>query len=199
MSSLVIDALKNQASLESTLALMERGDFDIDYQEPVLWPLFDGNTALLFAIQNQREDVAHELILRGANVELTNKFGQTPLGIACSLNLKTTVHALVQAGADTNLPDDGSNPLGKAARQGHFSMVRVMLSWGADPSRVDLNGKTARQWAKTYRRLEVVNFLDACDSILVVISAGQVRRLAAQSALKFLPKDLCRVVGSMLV
>jgi hypothetical protein len=81
-------------------------------------------------------------------------------------------------------------------------MVRELLLWGADPTRVGTLQHTARQIAVREGHGGVVKLLDAWGNvqvIWVVRSADQVRRLSAQSALRLLPKDLCREVGSMLV
>jgi ankyrin repeat protein len=193
--TLVSEALySGDTSLETILALMQGGDFDIDFQDPPR----SGSTPLLDAIVNHREDVALELILRGANVKLADRDGDTPLQIACFYNLQSTARALVQAGADI---DRGSlrTPLGFSAFDGNLSLVRAMLSWGADPSRVGTRHETARTAAEQLGHVGVVKFLDVCGSMLAVRSAEHVRRLASRSALKFLPKDLGRMVGAMLL
>jgi ankyrin repeat domain-containing protein 17 len=140
------------------------------------------------------------LILRGANVELASRIGSTPLASACCLNLQSTVHALIQAGADVNRTFESNwTPLIFAATEGHVGMAQKLLYRGADPSRVDhYHRRTARDWAKELRHGGVVRMLDTSGSILVVRSAEQVRRLATNSALRFLPKDLCRMIGLVL-
>jgi ankyrin repeat protein len=66
------------ASLTSIQALLDSGQ-NINYQEPEA-----GWTPLIAAISRRdREDVASELIGRGANLELTCNHGTTPLWWAC--------------------------------------------------------------------------------------------------------------------
>jgi ankyrin repeat protein len=195
MSLVIASLLESGSSLETILALMERGEFDIDYQE-LGWP---GRTPLLTAIVKKREDVALELIQRGANLELANYSDTTPLSLACVYNLQSTARALVRAGADIDRASIIRTPLGWAAAYGHLSLVRAMLSWGADPNRVGATQETARAVANKWGHNGVTEFLDACGSILVVRSAEEVHRLAKQSALKHLPKDLGRMLGAMLV
>jgi ankyrin repeat protein len=193
--SLVNDALERDASLETILALMQRRDFNIDFQEPGSL-----ETLLLFAIRKEREDVVLELILRGANVELSDRHGITPLLAACSRNLVSVAHALFQAGGDINRACPWTwTPLALAAYNGHLSMVRKMLSWGADPNGVGTHLLTARRIAEWGSNGIAVKCLDTCGSLLVVRAAEEVRRVAARSALKFLPKDMGRLVGEMLV
>jgi hypothetical protein len=194
--SLVINALNSEVRMESVQAFMEREDFEIDFREPHFC-----RTALFYAIEKKREDVALELIKRGANTNIPNAIGMRPLAVASITNLHSTAQALVQAGADVN-SSVRFTPLSGAALSGHLKMARNLLLWGADPSRVDSDGNTARQNAKRSRHGKVVRLLDAwgnIQAVWVVRSAGQVKRLGAQSSLRFLPKDLCRGVGSMLV
>jgi hypothetical protein len=187
----VVHALYHDASLDSILGLIQRGRFSIDYQHRTR----DGSSLLIIAIEKRREDVVVELIRLGANVELANSSRITPLALACAYNLVSTVHALVQAGADINAPYT-SSPLGCAAARGHLPLVQKLLSWGADPSRS--RKPTARFMAQVNGQHEMVQFLDVSGSVMV-LCLGQVRRISARSALKFLPKDMCRLVLSMLL
>jgi ankyrin repeat protein len=191
--ALVIVLLESEASLESVLELMDSGAFDIDFQMP-------GSriTPLITAIEKDREDVALELIVRGANMDLPDAVGSSPLITACFYNLQSTAQALVRAGVDIDRASLWT-PLGLAAVGGHLNTIRAMLSWGADPIRVGTNQETARAVAKRAGHGAVFNFLDACGSILVVRSAEQVHRLSARSAFKRFPSDLGRMVGKMLV
>jgi ankyrin repeat protein len=193
---MLLALVRSDASLESLQALMDREDFDINFREVQF-----GDTPLITAIRKRREDVALELVERGANVELANFLGQTPLLLACSYyNLQSAAHALVRAGADINRAGIWA-PLVLAAREGHLLMVRAMLSWGADPNGMGTNQKTARDVAnrESHGHGGIVHLLDASGSIMVVRSAEQVHRLSKRSALKFLPKELIRMVGSMLM
>jgi hypothetical protein len=198
--SLVIEALRNRASMESIRVLMERPDFEIDCQAYGGC----GITPLIAAFGMCREDVALELIRLGADVELSDQMDHSPLSLACKFNLHSTAEALVQAGADINRPSFLTIfiPLGSAATNGHVSMVQKLLLWGSNPGQVgSLLGDTVRAETNKLGHYGVVQLLDAWGSIQtvwVVRSAGQVRRLGTRSALKSLPKDLCRMVGSML-
>jgi ankyrin repeat protein len=108
---------------------------------------------------------------------------------------------LFQAGANLNRSGRFTS-LGLAAYNGHRLMARQLLLWGADPLGVGTNLETAHQVAVRRGQPAVVRLLDnwgAFQAVWVVSSAGQVRRLSKGSALKFLPKELCRMVGSMLI
>jgi ankyrin repeat protein len=137
-----------------------------------------------------------ELIRRAADVELTNSFGETPLELACELNLQSTAHALVQAGADINRFTDWTTLL-SAACSGHLEMVQKLLLWRADPSRQDR--KTARNWALVAGRGRVAKLLDAWGSIQVVWVVRSAGQVSNQSVLKRFPKELVRMVWAMLL
>jgi ankyrin repeat protein len=70
------------------------------------------------AIKKNR-DVALLLIRLGANVELHNAEEERPLTLACFLNLHSTAHALVQAGADINRATP-TTPLAWAVVEDHL-------------------------------------------------------------------------------
>jgi ankyrin repeat protein len=148
-----------------------------------------------------REDIAQELIRRGSKLELTDFNDMTPLYLWCHFNYQATAHALVLAGANINSSAHPLlAPLGVAAQMGHLDLVRNLLLWGADPSQKSRSGNnTARSFAENRGFCKIVTLLDTSASILVVRSAQQVHRLAWRSSLKRLPKDLCRLVGSMLL
>jgi ankyrin repeat protein len=196
--AIFIRALESNPSLSSIQVLMERRDFQIDYQDPV-----NRTTPLLAAIANDREDIAMELIRYEASVELTDRLGRSPLMVSSSRNLRSTSQALVLAGADVNkLDNEGGSALMYASFRGHSRMVQEMLLWGADPSLLDGFGLTPRNLAELEGHDEVINLLDAwgpIQGVWALLSASQVRRLGTRSALKLLPKDLVRMMGSMLV
>jgi hypothetical protein len=108
---------------------------------------------------------------------------------------------LVKAGADIDKTAQFTS-LGYAAIGGHVLMARELLLWGADPTRMGSHQETAHAAAVRQGHDGVVRLLDSWGNIQamwVVRSAEQLRRLSVQSALRLLPKELCREVGSMLV
>jgi ankyrin repeat protein len=92
-------------------------------------------------------------------------------------------------------------PLACAAMEGHVLIVQELMFLGADPHRVYEGGLTARKHAMQGGHDRVVELLDAWRSIQalwVVCAAGQVARIGKRSELKRLPKDLYRMIGSIL-
>nr|XP_034330634.1 uncharacterized protein LOC105344498 isoform X7 [Crassostrea gigas] len=82
----------------------------------------------------ERRDKTVQLLLsNGADINLCNKNGATPLYIACQNGHNSTVQLLLSNGADLNLCDeDGTSPLFVACQNGHNSTVKLLLSNGAD-------------------------------------------------------------------
>jgi hypothetical protein len=193
--SQVIDALESDSSLDFILVLTQHHNFEIDYQG-------GGTPPIHTAISKRREDVALVLIQLGANVNLANGNGSSPLERACWLNLRSTAHALVQAGADIDNSSGGYTPLGSAARGGHVLLTRELLLWGADLKSQGRYGFTARQIAEVRGYGGIIGLFHLwghVQTVWIVRSAEQIRRLSTCSALRFLPKDLCRMIKSMLV
>ncbi|KHD77551.1 ankyrin repeat domain-containing protein [Actinoplanes utahensis] len=92
------------------------------------------------------------LIRAGADPDLPDRDGTTPLYRASVQNRAAIVAALLAAGADPNRESGTGEeglPLCGAACWGHDDTVRVLLAAGADPDlREDAgHGHSARDWA----------------------------------------------------
>ena len=103
----------------------------------------DWNTGKFF----KRADVTDisRCLKAGANANVRNKYGQTPLHRAAAHSkIPTVVTALVKAGANVNARDtDGWTPLHIAARENQtFTVVKTLLRAGARPNARDKKGNT---------------------------------------------------------
>ena len=108
-----------------------------------------GDSALHIVVA--RRDLTWVMFLqqRGANVNLRNNKGQTPLQLATTLGFVEGVQALVRLGArvdDAN--DTGETPLISAVHRRDAAMARVLLRAGADPRRSDNSGRSALDYAQ---------------------------------------------------
>jgi len=88
----------------------------------------NGDTALLLALWNRREDAAEILISNGANVELPNDRGQTALFSAAMHGDLRMCKLLLAQGADkTHRDQQGKTALDYAREEGHAEVVALLL------------------------------------------------------------------------
>ena len=108
----------------------------------------DGNTILFFSIKpNLKENdlnLIKYLIENGANINIANKIGQTPLMIAISANNIMLSKYLLDRGADINIKNKyGQTPLMLAVESNNPSTVKWLIEKGADVIEKDTQGKSA--------------------------------------------------------
>lgn len=116
-----------------------------------------GETAL--HIVTARRDLVwmQFLVGKGANVNVRNARGETPLEIAADLGFAEGVDFLLTSGArvdETN--NTGSTPLIDAVNRRDLAVVRSLLKAGANPDRPDNSGRTARDYATLFGKTSPV-------------------------------------------
>jgi ankyrin repeat protein len=107
-----------------------------------------GRTGLHIAAA--RRDIVWLVFLanKGANPNLADNRGVTPLMLASQLGFFEGVQALITAGARVDTPNEaGETPLISAVHRRDTQMMRVLLEAGADPDRSDNSGRSAREYA----------------------------------------------------
>lgn len=120
----------------------------------------DGTTALHGAVYHDRTAEAKALLAAGADPEAKNRYGVTPLTLACTNGNAELVTALLAAGADPNAEGNGGEtPLMTASRTGRPAPVEALLKAGANPNARDFKGQTALMWAAVEGHPEVVKNL----------------------------------------
>ncbi len=100
------------------------------------------------------------LVEQGANVNLADRFGRTPLSIACSMGSMRVVKHLVEQGADINRENQhGQTPLLEACQCNHEDIVKYLVERGADVNVADEFGKTPLFWAHFLENEALVEWL----------------------------------------
>jgi ankyrin repeat protein len=93
--------------------------------------------------------IVHKLLDAGANPNLRDADGRTPLSVAVREGpYLQTMRLLVDYGADPNIPDTyGGTPLHDACEVGLPDVINFLLSAGANVNAVDAHNRTPLQYA----------------------------------------------------
>jgi hypothetical protein len=109
----------------------------------------DGHSALHTAIKRRDSGWLRYLLSLGANPNLADKRGVTPMMLASQIGFVEGIEMLAQKGARVDESNDaGETPLILAVHKRDIPMLRILLAAGADPDRSDNSGRTARDYAK---------------------------------------------------
>ncbi len=139
-----LKAVKDRDGDAVTAALDEPGNTIINSRD-----LTTGESALHIVTQRRDELWIRFLTQRGANPNVRDKNGTTPLQIAVTMGFIEGVERLIKAGANVEVSDSaGETPLIVAVHRRDIPMIRLLLSNKANPDRADNSGRTARDYAE---------------------------------------------------
>ena len=139
-----LKAVKDRDGDAVTAALNEPGSTIVNTRD-----LSSGEGAL--HIVTQRRDLVwiRFLTQKGANPNIEDKRGVTPLEIAAGLGFVDGVEALLKAGARVDVSNAaGETPLIAAVHRRDVGLVKLLLANGANPDRNDNSGRSARDYAE---------------------------------------------------
>ena len=106
-------------------------------------------TALHIVVERRDLTWVNFLLARGADPNLADNKGVTPLLLAVRIGFLDAVDALVKKGARVDEGNStGETPLISAVHSRNLPLMRALLLAGADPDRADNSGRTARDYAK---------------------------------------------------
>ncbi len=122
---------------------------------------YRSRTLLNWAAQEGRDSVVAVLLEAGADSNLADGDDRVrPLHTAAGEGRVRIVRRLLRAGANPNLRAKGmGTPLHLAAAYGHLHCARSLVRGGAKVSLRDEDGKYAIDYARRYKRTEVVEYL----------------------------------------
>lgn len=107
-----------------------------------------GRTAMHIVVERRDLTWIRFLAGKGANPDIADKKGITPLQIASNLGFIEGVEALLKAGARVDQSNTaGETPLISAVHRRDLAMVRLLLANGANPDHNDNSGRSARDYA----------------------------------------------------
>ena len=113
----------------------------LDRKSPIV-----GETALHTLSITGKEELVRTMIKNGANVDVQERNGNTPLLAACQEGYHGIVKTLLDAGANPNICDfDGLSPIHSAAQEDRWEVMKILLDHGCDPNTVSEN-KACKLW-----------------------------------------------------
>ena len=151
---LMTAAIRNDTELAQ---LLFDSDADLNFKN------YSGNAALHWAAKRGSTAVAEILINGGADVNLQNNIGETPLYWASASLQLEFLKLLLAAGADVNLYDNKYSPLWKAAREGGWRIVELLLQNGAVPDSAALLAAAANSGSTEVIQLLIGAGLDVVN------------------------------------
>lgn len=126
-----------------------RSGKDIVFLRPFPMPREPRHSAVILTLLN-----------RGADPNITERQGQSPIMLAAQAGNKTVVRTLLDKSADVNAKDaDGETALMLASRHGHAAIARLLIESGADVNTANHAGMTPLRIAKENGRTKVAILL----------------------------------------
>lgn len=139
-----LKAVKDRDGDKVTKALNEPGSVVVNTRD-----LTSGETALHIVVKRRDPVWVRFLLQRGANPNIRDVHGATPLQVASTLGFVEGMEALIKGGAKVDESDEaGETPLIVAVHRRDIPMVRLLLANRADPDRTDNSGRSARDYAQ---------------------------------------------------
>lgn len=118
--------------------------------------------SLLFnSVISEDIDCTEYLLKAGADPNLGNIYGETPLYQAVDTGNSRIINLLLEQGADPNIQQqDGDTPLHIAAIKGDHKVVRLLLLYKADPTIATFQDKqTALDYARQQNQIKAMEIL----------------------------------------
>jgi len=140
---------------------------------------FEGKTALYKAVSESSDrnliyDIVKALLYFGANPNIADENGVTPLHVSCSLGVVPLVELLIDNGAWTNVRDgEGDTPIFYAIREGKNLVVeRLVKDFGVNIEDVNEDGETPLEFCKSIDDLDMEKLILSLYSVPPVSLPG---------------------------
>jgi uncharacterized protein len=137
-----LEAVKKREGDKATDMLSKPGTQIVNARD-----ISSGDTGLHVVVARSDALWIRFLLQRGADPNIRNKKGITPLQLATAMGFTDGVEALIKGGASVNVSDQtGETPLIAAVHARNVAMVRLLLDKGADADHNDNSGRSARDY-----------------------------------------------------
>lgn len=148
-----LKAVKDRDGEEATKFLNKPGSVIVNTRD-----VTSGETALHIVVARRDSTWLSFLLQKGANPDIRNKQGMTPLIMATQLRFVEGVKVLLAKNAKVNETNNqGETALIRAVQLRDTELARILLLKGADPDLPDtLAGLSARDYAMRDRRASAV-------------------------------------------
>lgn len=155
-----LQAVKNREGTEATELLRKPGSTVVNARD-----ISSGETGLHLVAQRRDLTWMKWLIQEGANPNVADKNGITPLIIVTRLGWIEGIAPLIEAGANVDVANNtGETPLIAAVHARNIDLIEALLAVGANPDRTDNTGRSARDYA---------NERGTTDRVALVIQQNQ--------------------------
>jgi uncharacterized protein len=152
-----LEAVKKKEGDKVEAALGEPGSTVIHSRD-----VSSGRGALHIVVERRDLLWLRFLVGRGAQVDMRDSKGITPLQVATGLGWVEGVEFLVAQKADLDQSDDtGETPLISAVHRRDTQLMKILLKGGADPDRADNSGRNARDYARLDQGGQLLGVIDA--------------------------------------
>jgi ankyrin repeat protein len=139
----------------------------------------EGTPLLLHAAQSLNAEIVSDLLNRGANIDATDRFGETALHRVADLRrtegpkAARVVKLLIERGAPVDTRNrDGVTPLHQAVRARNLAVVEVLLDRGANPNATDKRGSTPLHRASSSTGASNTAGIDPAPFIELLLAHG---------------------------
>lgn len=139
----------------------------------------EGTPLLLHAAQSLDAAIVADLLDRGANVAVTDRFGETALHRVADLRRTDGPKAariatlLIDRGAPVDAPNrDRVTPLHQAVRARNLAVTEVLLDRGANPNAADKRGSTPLHRASSSTGASNTAGIDPAPFVALLLARG---------------------------
>lgn len=145
------ESMKDDLAEACRLGDVDKAAACLDAGAPLVPVHWKDQHPLDIAVQNDKGDVVRLLVARGAEFDRRSANGITALRMAVGRSNRDAAQALIEAGADVNLPagQQQLTPLHMAAQENDSDMVWMLMRASAQPNAQDVKGQTPLHLAVT--------------------------------------------------